>query len=75
MSRLAEYRKLVVAVAALVVEVVAAWQDAPPWALAIAGVAGAVLVWRVPNSGLSLPHLSSVELFELAEKAERREQA
>lgn len=73
MSRLAEYRKLVAAVAALVVEVVAAWQGAPEWALAVAGVAGAVAVWRLPNAG-RLPHLTADELLRLAEQQAEREQ-
>lgn len=75
MSRLAKYRKLVVAVATGVVEIVAVWQDAPPWALTAAAVAGAFLVWRVPNTGLPLPHMSSTELLELAERQAEREQA
>src|SRR5690606_19476918 len=43
------YRKAAVAAATAVVEIVALWQDAPQWALAAAALAGAVLVYAVPN--------------------------
>lgn len=49
MIMLSRYRKAVVATATAVVEIVAVWQGAPEWALAAAALAGAVLVYAVPN--------------------------
>ncbi|MGV2383663.1 MAG UNVERIFIED_CONTAM: hypothetical protein LOD86_00125 [Thermobifida fusca] len=49
MTMLSRYRKAVVATATAVVEIVALWQGAPEWALAAAALAGAVLVYAVPN--------------------------
>lgn len=45
----ARYRKAAVAVLTMVVEIVAVWQGAPEWALTAAAIAGAVLVYAVPN--------------------------
>lgn len=72
----AEMRKAIIAVATMVVEIVAIWQGAPEWALVAAAVAGAVLVWGVPNRlPSSLPALSAAELSELAARAREREAA
>lgn len=69
-----KYRKAGVAVATAVVEVVAVWQDAPTWALQAAAAAGALLVFLVPNR-VDLPHMTSGELLELAERVQERERA
>lgn len=69
------YRKAAVAIAAAVVEIVAVWQGAPEWALTAAALAGVVLVYAVPNRpGAVLPHLSSVELLEMAQAVSEREE-
>ena len=44
------YRKFAAAVLTAVVEGVALWASAPPWAVAVAGFAGAILVYLIPNA-------------------------
>lgn len=45
-----KYWKAIIALAAAVVEAGALWVDAPPWAVAVVGFAGAVLVFAKKNA-------------------------
>lgn len=54
MEQLNKYRKFIAAFATAVVQIVAVWQDAPPWVLALVPLLGAVAVWAVPNTPPSL---------------------
>lgn len=48
-TRWSQVRKAIVAVATAVVQIAGVWVEAPAWFLPVAAVAGAILVYLVPN--------------------------
>jgi hypothetical protein len=48
-TKLSQVRKFLVAVGTAIVEIAAVWLTAPPWFITLAAIAGALLVYRVPN--------------------------
>jgi hypothetical protein len=48
-TKLNQVRKFLIAMATAIVEIAAVWLTAPPWFITLAAIAGALLVYRVPN--------------------------
>lgn len=48
-TRWSQVRKAIVAVATVIAEIAGVWVDAPSWFAPVAALAGAILVYLVPN--------------------------